>query len=90
MRKWLRLNDSQVKALGMAGAALLLAGILFLVSGGPMNAPAAGSGGVAPVRDSTGGGWTHLAGFAFIAVASPLLSVWSWTYVLPKLRKWSR
>jgi hypothetical protein len=87
MRNWLQINESRVKALGIGGAALLLAGILFLVFGGPINAPAAGSGGVAPVRDSTSGGWTDIAGISFIVLASPLLSVWGWTYLLPKLRK---
>jgi hypothetical protein len=90
LERWRRLL-SQVtgapwfKAVGLAGAAFLATGALFLVFGSPMEPPAAGSGGVAPVANGGDDGWTDVAGYTFVVLGVVLGGVWGATYALPRL-----
>jgi hypothetical protein len=75
-----------IPALGLGGAALLVAGILFLVVGGPMQPPAAGSGGVAPLANTGDGDWTKVLGVAFLTLGTLAGLGWTASYAVPRLR----
>jgi hypothetical protein len=79
-------GDRWVTVVGFSGAAFVVTGVLFLVFGGPMEPPAAGSGGVAPVLDNMDDGWTEIAAYVFLILGALLGSVWCAVFALPKLR----
>ena len=75
-----------IPAVGFLGAALLVTGILFLVLGGPMQPPAAGSGGVAPSLSDGDDGWTNTAAFVFLSLGTIAGLGWTAGYAIPRLR----